>query len=458
MSLALPSPALEAWILVAASLGAGFLATITGEKGRPAASALLLLGALLAFVSPLGAGFAWLYPPLVLVEGALAFSLPFPRAPRAPILPTPLYPLLLGAFVATLLLLILPGAPMLRWAAVEATTAVSVPLVAFGASADARGAAWRYLILAGTGGLLALLGILLMGATARSLIAAGTVLVLVGFAAKAGLVPFHEWLPTAHAEAPPAVSLLLSGAELGGVLYVLFGILGLGEAALGHPLWPRLTLLLLGVLSLAVAPAMMALEGHLKRLLAFSSIEHMGLVAAAGAMGGTALIGALLHIVTHGLAKALAFRLSADVEAEYHTLALARIRSLSTRLPWVGTGFLVALTGLAGMPPLGLFFTEWQILRGVITRPDGPAVGLVLAVALAVGAFVLAARTPQLWYQEERRAISSRRFAARIATLGMSLLLLAAGALALVPTGHGARSMALLVRPLAHGSLPAWRE
>jgi hydrogenase-4 component F len=306
------------------------------------------------------------------------------------------YYALLGLFVASLVGLAQPWPLVDLWVAVEATTLTSVALVALSPGPLPFEAAWKYVSMAVFAGLLALAGVLLLDRGTAGLASAAAVLLLVGFGAKAGLVPFHMWLPDAHAEAPAPVSALLSGAELAGILMVLHRALNQASLIMGSA-WPNRVLIGLGLLSLALGVALIPRQSHLKRLFAYSSVEHMGVVAVGLGLGGLGAAGAFLHVFTHGVAKAEAFYLSGHIQGHYGTAELPLLGALARRLPWTSGGLLVAVAALAGLPPLGPFWSEWLVIAAGMRAPIGAWVGLAVALLLALGMLGLAYRMPRLW-------------------------------------------------------------
>jgi hydrogenase-4 component F len=301
----------------------------------------------------------------------------------------------LGVFAGALMALGAPWPLVDLWVAVEATTLSSVLLVAIAPGPGALEASWKYLTLAMLGGLVALSGILMLGGGSPALVSVGAALILVGFGTKAGLVPFHTWLPDAHSEAPAPVSGLLSGAELGGILIVAWRGLTAADAVL-QSRWPLMALLGLGVASLAIGVALISRQQNLKRLLAYSSVEHMGVVAVGLAFGGPALLGALLHVFTHGFAKSQAFYLSGSVQAQYGTVDTREIAGLGRHLPWTAGGLTIALAALMGLPPLGPFWSEWLVIEGGLVGGFG-VWPIVVAVLLAAGFAAIGYRLPRLW-------------------------------------------------------------
>lgn len=384
---------------------AGAMALWGRRLGSYLASAALLVGAALSLAVSLALHqWANQYGTLVLVLAAAAFFIspayleglahqhPWPPGRRRA------YFLLLGGFVASLMGLGQPWPLVDLWVAVEATTLTSVALVALAPGGGPFEAAWKYVTMAVFGGLVALFGILLLAQPGREPIALGVLLLLVGLGTKAGLVPFHTWLPDAHAEAPAPVSALLSGAELAGVLIVLRRGVDLAAVRLQSP-WPHDVLLGLGLVSVAAGVALIPRQANLKRMFAYSSVEHMGVIAVGFGLGGLAALGALLHVFTHGLAKAQAFYLSGGVQARYGTVEVERIGHLHRHLPWTSGGLLVSVAALAGVPPLGPFWSEWLVVLGAFETAGRAWVGIVLAALLAGGFLALAYRTPRLWYQ-----------------------------------------------------------
>jgi hydrogenase-4 component F len=428
-------------VALLAPLASGLLAAAAPRRLPYVAGALVgLLGLAAAGLAVATGRWTLEYGALALVLAAFAFGLsPSYLGGRSahhswPPARQRAYYALLGAFTATLVALGEPWPLLALWLAVEATTVSSVALVALTPGARPFEAAWKYLVLAGFAGLLALGGLVLLGGAGPRTVSIGTVLVLVGLGAKAGLAPFHQWLPDAHAEAPAPVSALLSGAELAGVLVVLRRALLFATARLGGAAWPLDALLAMAIVSLAVAVALIPLQQNLKRLFAYSSIEHMGVVAAGFAFGGLGTVGAFLHIFTHGLAKAEAFYLAGGVQARYRTVQLRRIGRLHRTMPWTAAGLLTATAALAGVPPFGPFWSEWLVITGGIAAPHRWPFAVAVAVLLAIGFFGLAYRLPGLWHRRPPAVVGRRTPEPRAFALTAVLLsVLTAGAGLLVP-------------------------
>jgi hydrogenase-4 component F len=344
------------------------------------------------------------------------------------------------------------------WGGVEGTTLTTVLLVAM-PGGRAVEAAWKYVIVTGIGGLLALLGtvFVLYGAglplgvvgfrPAASPAAGGAALAvqigfwlaLIGYGSKAGLVPFHTWLPDAHSEAPAPVSALLSGIKLVGGIYALLRLLALADSAVG-PAWPHRILIAVGLLSLALAAGAIAGQQDLKRLLAYSSIEHMGLIVLGAGFGGLALAGALLHMWTHGLGKTSLFFGSGNVKLRFHSTRAPAVRGVLAAMPLTGAALGLGTTAIVGLPPFGLFWSEWLLLLGGVR--SGNAVWVAVAIALLLTAFIgFGLRLPPLLLgTPPREAVPpgpGRESWRPVWAIGLELAALAVVGLALPAALHG---------------------
>ena len=298
----------------------------------------------------------------------------------------------------------------LLWVGIEASTIVSALLVGFARTPAAIEAAWKYLILGSIGIGFALLGTLLLYASSVGVLGETSdalnwtrlaqiapdldpglarlafIFALAGYGTKAGLVPFHTWLPDAHSQAPSPISSLLSGAALAVALYALARFHLITVSTLG-PGFSSTLLVLFGLLSLAVALPFIVAQGDLKRLLAYSSIEHLGLATLALGFGGhLALLGLTLHLVSHGLTKSTIFLAAGRLVAERGTRRIGRLGGSLARSPTDGRALLVAALLLAGLPPSGIFVAEVAIIIGGVESGwplAAAAAALLLALAVA---------------------------------------------------------------------------
>ena len=312
------------------------------------------------------------------------------------------------AFLAAMSLVTVSRNLALLWAAVEATTLASAPLIYFYRRPGSLEATWKYLLICSVGIALALLGTFFLGvasttatgqapglgiddvlAVAPSLnhrwLHAAFVLVLVGYGTKIGLAPLHTWLPDAHSQAPSPVSALLSGALLNCALLGLLRFYTICVAA-GDAAFAQRLLLVLGFASLLVGAALLLGQRDYKRLLAYSSVENMGVIAVGLGVAGTATYGALLHVVNHSLVKAALFLLAGNVLRAYGTTTAADVRGARRRLPASAVLLTLAAFAIGGSPPFGPFVSEISIFFGAM-RGSAPWLGVLFIVILGV-AFV----------------------------------------------------------------------
>jgi hydrogenase-4 component B len=321
---------------------------------------------------------------------------------------------LFGLFLLALVGFVMARDPSSFLACWELMTLVPAAAILVGRSdADVRHAVFVYLAvthLGGAGVWICVLALAHYGAMSEpaALAAQGAgvqaliiVAAIVGFGTKAGLMPLHSWLPRAHPVAPSHISALMSGVMIKVALYGLIRVLF--EWAGPAPLWAGLVVLGLGLLS-ALGGVLYALtQRDLKRLLAFSSIENVGIVALGlgasilfasegdATWAAIAFAAALLHILNHAVFKALLFLAAGVFERAVGSLELDRIGGLLRRMPWTGGAFLIGSMAIAGVPPLNGFASEWLTLQALIHVAFGPSLGLGLAGALAAAGLVATA-------------------------------------------------------------------
>jgi hydrogenase-4 component F len=321
------------------------------------------------------------------------------------------YGLLIHAFLAAMGAAVLADNLGLMWVALEATTVITAFLVGHRRDRAGLEAAWKYVVLCSAGIAVAFLGTVCVYAAALHAgghgtgaldwtfltahahqldpgvvrLAAG--LAVLGFGTKAGLAPMHAWLPDAHSQAPAPVSALMSGVLLSVAFTAILRYKILTDTVLG-PTYMRTLLIAAALASLTVAALLLISQRDYKRMLAYSSIEHMGL-AALGAAAGTRLAAAalLLHILGHGLAKAVAFTSAGQILQQAKTSRIAGVRGLATSKPALAGAFGLAVAALAGLPPFPLFASELGIARSTASA----GLGWVLAIALALLLVIFAA-------------------------------------------------------------------
>lgn len=309
----------------------------------------------------------------------------------------------------TMVAVYLSGNLGLMWIFVEATTLASALLVGFYNTEGAVEAGWKYLIVCTVGIAFALFGTIalylaavrsgvspesaldwatLMTAAPRfsgaaDLVKIAFVFVTIGYGTKIGFVPMHSWLPDAHAEAPSPISAMLSAVLLNCALYALLRFDAITSRAIGSG-FPHTLLLIFGSLSVVVAAFLMVVQRDLKRLLAYSSIEHMGIVALGVGIGGTlGLFGALLHAFNHSIAKSLLFFTAGNVRENFSTLRMEKIRGMARSLPWTSGALVIGTLAIVGLPPFGLFISEFFILTAAFTA-GRYQVATLLLISLSV--------------------------------------------------------------------------
>lgn len=270
----------------------------------------------------------------------------------------------------------------LLWVAVEATTLATAPLIYFRKSQGALEATWKYLLVCSVGIALALLGTFIMAAAAggggevtlsiRSLadiastldpklLKAAFIFLLVGYGAKMGLAPMHTWLPDAHSESPSPVSALLSGTLLNGAFLAILRSLDIMQSA-GLDSFSQGLLRLFGLVSMGIAGAFILGQKDYKRLLAYSSVEHMGILAFGAGLGGPGLFAALLHAVNHTFAKGCLFLTAGNIMFRYHSKSVLTVAGVRREMPINGALWLAGFLAICGLPPFGLFLSEFGII------------------------------------------------------------------------------------------------
>jgi len=317
---------------------------------------------------------------------------------------------LFSGFALTILLSAIMNNAGLYWIAIELTTLVSTFLVGFERVPESIEAAWKYIILVSAGISLALLGTVLfywsgsfvLGPTYQmtwdalrnaaprmnsTLVVLSYLLVLVGYGTKVGLAPMHSWLPDAHSESPAPISAMLSGALLNGAMLGIVRFLSVADAAQDGVL-ARTVLVAFGVVSLLVGALFIVRQDGIKRLMAYSSVEHMGVLALGFGFGGPlGIAGALYHMINHSLNKSLMFFGAGNVMRSFGSKQIADIRGVWTRQPVQGALWLAGAAAITGAPPFGLFLSEIVILRAGFERGfDWAAyVMLVLLIVIFIG-------------------------------------------------------------------------
>ncbi|HWA62501.1 MAG TPA: hydrogenase 4 subunit F [Caulobacteraceae bacterium] len=301
----------------------------------------------------------------------------------------------------------------LMWVAIELATLTTVAMVGIYRTHEAIEAAWKYFILGSVGIALALFGTILVYLAARPAVGEGLqgmvwtvlmakvalfdpamlnlafVFLMLGYGTKVGLVPLHAWLPDAHAEGPTPISAVLSGLLLNVALYAVLRfkmLLAANHAALA----PGPLMVTLGLVSVIFAALMLYRRRDIKRLFAYSSIEHMGVIAFAFGMGGPlANFAGLLHMTMHSLTKSAIFFTVGHVAQVKGTQRIADIRGLTVTHPILGWMLVAGVLAIGGLPPFGIFTSEFLVVSSTFAREPLLALPLVLGLILALGALIL---------------------------------------------------------------------
>ncbi len=402
------------WLAAAANgavLGLGIALAVQATRGRPPAAfgGTLRADALSAFmvivigvIAVLAAGQSVRYLTAEIARGEGSTR----RAAR--------YTALVQAFVTCMLLAVLAANLGVMWVAVEATTIATTFLVGHRRTDRALEASWKYVVICSVGIALAFLGTVLlyfaglhaaghpagsldwtalMAAAHRldpSVVRLAMGLLVLGYGTKVGLAPMHSWLPDAHSQAPAPVSARMAGVLLTVAFYALLRVKAIADAALG-PGYPRVLLVAVGLASLAVAASLLLTQRDYKRMLAYHSIEHMGLIALGAAAGTSLAIAAvLLHILGHGLAKGVLFLASGEILLAEGSSEIARVPALLSRRPVLGGIFGFGLVALLGLPPFSLFVSELNMIRAEISVGLGWAAAFALVCMAVIFAAVMA--------------------------------------------------------------------
>ena len=311
-------------------------------------------------------------------------------------------------FMATMLLVVSTPNMGIIWVGIEGTTLATTLLVGFYRNKPAIEAAWKYVILCVVGISFALLGTMLLFASVAPLLGQtlsaldwrmlpkvasqldptffrlGVLFAVVGYGAKVGFAPMHAWLPDAHSQAPSPVSALLSAVLLNCALYAILRWYSLARLTTLGPDFVGTILMSFGFLSLALMTGFILLQKDIKRLLAYSSVEHMGILAIGFGLGTTeAVWGASLHLLLHGLTKANLFVIVGRLVQKTGTRQISRIRGIFKVLPYTGIIMVLGLLSITGTPPFGTFRSEVSILSGLF-KTDHPLLGFLTILLLTV--------------------------------------------------------------------------
>lgn len=372
----------------------GPIAALGGEVRLDALGAVMLL--LVGIVASITTTYATSYITRQVIDGS--------ATPRR----ATFYGVLVQVTLAALVVVVIADNLGVMWVAIETTTIATVLLVGHRRDGAAVEASWKYLVLGSVGIATALLGTVLVYFVARhstvdidsglrwselvlvadqldaSALRLPIGLVIVGYGTKAGLAPLHSWLPDAYSQAPAPVAGLMAGAVSAMSMYAIMRFTVIARPAFGDDFIRNL--LIVGALaSLATAASFMLTQRDLKRLLAYSSVEHIGLIALGVAIGSPlAISAALLHLIGNGTIKAVAFSTAGEVERHLGTTTLSHTRGLLDRDRFTGTMFALCLIALAGLPPFSLFASEVALVRAGLDNGFGWIIAITLAAMMVI--------------------------------------------------------------------------
>jgi len=302
----------------------------------------------------------------------------------------------------------------LLWVAVESTTLASAPLIYYNRNRQSIEATWKYLLLCSVGIALAMLGVLFVAYSvlpaepislqlddllasaphfSRAWLRTGFVFLLVGFGTKAGFAPLHTWKPDAYGEAPGLVGAMLAGGLTSIAFLALLRVMQImtaaGEVAIAHQAF-----IAIGSVSLFFAAVFVIKQPDFKRLLAYSSVEHMGILAIGVGIGGIATFGAMLHLVNNALTKGVLFLAAGNIHRRFDSKKRGEVAGAIAALPISASLFIAGFLAITGSPPFGVFVSEFTMLRGVMAAGNFPLAGFMLlmlsVIFIGMGSTVLA--------------------------------------------------------------------
>lgn len=315
-----------------------------------------------------------------------------------------MYYALMQLFVLSMVLTLSANNIGIMWIALEGTTLATTLLVAFYTYDGSLEAAWKYIVLCSVGISLGLLGVLLVyyaatnagaGATATvlswttlqgiagqlppSIMRWAFVFIFIGYGAKVGLVPMHTWLPDAHGRTPSPISGMLSGVLLNVALFAILRYKNLVDLSLGGSAWSNRLFLVFGALSFILPAAFILVQRNYKRLLAYSSIEHMGFIVFCIGLGAPGMLAAMVHLIGHSLIKSMLFFGTGNMLLRWKSTKIAHIGPVMTSLPITGTMFLCGLLALLATPPSPMFWSELMAFSAAIGTHPFLVIGMLLA-------------------------------------------------------------------------------
>lgn len=320
------------------------------------------------------------------------------------------YFILLHLFLLAMFLAVITTSPLMMWIAIEATTLSTALLINFYKKPLSMEAAWKYLILNSVGLLLGFLGTVLFISAANQagvrsaflnfkevigiapllnplMVKLALIFIFVGYGTKVGFVPMHTWLPDAHSKAPTPISALLSGVLLNVAFFAILRFKTVADQAIGA-LFSQKLYLFFGAISILVVALIILIQKNYKRLLAYSSIEHFGIMSLGFGFGGVGTFAALMHMVYHSLVKSLLFFSAGNILLKYKSTKINDIKGVLLALPITSIFWIGGFIAITGFPPFGFFFTEFYIISTGIKEHPCIVIFTIIALSLVFISFL----------------------------------------------------------------------
>ncbi|NTW27100.1 MAG: hydrogenase 4 subunit F [Candidatus Moranbacteria bacterium] len=384
-----------------------------------------------------------------------------------------LYFTLFHIFALCMIITVVANNSLLLWMALEGTTLSSTFLVGLYRRKTSAEAAWKYIIICSTGISLGLLGILLFGYGASlggvtggeiftltalvsnahlisfDIVRWAFVFIFVGFGAKLGLVPMHIWLADAHSNAPSPISGLFSGILLNVALYGIIRFRFITDLALGSNEWTGHLFLFFGFISIIVPAFMMLVQSNYKRMLAYSSVEHMGLITFALALSPLGAIAAVIHMIGHTLSKSMLFFGAGEILINYETTKTEKVKGLMKKAPFTATLFLLGILSIIALPPSILFVSEYTMFAAAFFLH--PVLSILILIALSVIAYMMLRSTIGMFFVDEKNEAVTKRETWNVVHWIMTLqLLLIVGLTFFFSTENGLRFIDLIAKNIIY--------
>jgi len=327
-----------------------------------------------------------------------------------------LYYFLLNVFSAAMFFSVTVDNLGLIWVGIEATTVSSALLIATENSQATVESAWRYVIIVSTGLVISLISVTFIYGSAHTLslhqlllshphnrvFLIGILLGIIGFGTKAGIFPMHTWLPDVHGKAPAPVSAIFSGVLLPVALYAIARLIQIFPSNT-----VRLFAMILGILTVGAAAILMTVQTNYKRMYAYSSMENMGMILIGLSLGKLGLLGAVIIILSHGMAKSSVFFLSGDVFSVYHSTDIEKVKGLMQRMPRIGASLFMGSMAVTGAPPFGIFVGEFLIFSALIAQ-HGWLIALIVILLLAIAFISVNFRAGKMIFSHEEKFIKEK--------------------------------------------------